>query len=147
MTWQFAAILISALVLGIVLSYWQNRVYLRHINEMARAHSGSDLKLVSGRSKGRLRGAVVVLVVDPTDRTIVAASSMVGSTIFSRFHPAPDLCGPMATVAERTTSKHLQKAAEDALQMLPAGLRPAVQVAAPQAGRTRVRLPRPTTSI
>lgn len=147
MTWQFAAILVGALVLGIVLSLWQNRAYLNEINKMAKAHAGKDLKLVSGRSKGRLRGAVVVLLVDPNTRNIVAASSMVGSTIFSRLHSAPELCGDLATVADRATDKHMKKAAESAFEMLPAGLRPQPsQAASPKAG-TRIRLPRPTTDI
>jgi len=50
-------------------------------------------------------------------------------------------------VADRATGKHTKKAAQSALEMLPAGLRPAPQAAATPAGRTPIRLPRPTTSI
>lgn len=147
MIWQFAALLLGAMVLSIGLSLWQHRVYIAEVNKMAKAHAGQDLKLVSGRSKGRLQGAVVVLLIDPNTRNIEAASAMLGATIFTRLRPAPELCGPMTTVATRATNKHTQKAAESALEMLPVGLRPAPRPAAAKAGRTRIRLPRPTTSI
>jgi DNA-binding transcriptional regulator of glucitol operon len=147
MTWQFAAILLGALVLGIALSLWQHRRYIAEVNKLARANAGKDLRLVSGRSKGRLQGAVVVLLVDPTERTIVDASAMVGSTIFSRLRPAPELRGPMATVADRATNKHVRKAAGNALEMLPAGLRPAPRPVVTPDQAARTRLPRPTTSI
>jgi DNA-binding transcriptional regulator of glucitol operon len=144
--WQFAAILIGALVLGIVLSLWQSRAYMAVVNRMAKAHAGKDLRLVSGRSKGRLRGGVAVLLVNPNTRMIEDAAAMTGSTIFARLHPAPELRGPLDTVAERTQDTHLRKAAESALGMLPAGLRPTARPADPHAGPSRTRIPRPTTS-
>ncbi|MGV8908826.1 MAG: transcriptional regulator GutM [Propionicimonas sp.] len=147
MVWQFAALLVGAMVLSIALSLWQHRIYLAEVNRLAKAHAGEDLRLVSGRSKGRLQGAVVVLLIDPNTRNIEAASAMVGATIFTRLRPAPELCGPMDTVADRATAKHTRKAALSALEMLPAGLRPAPQPAAADSERTRIRLPRPTTSI
>jgi hypothetical protein len=70
----------------------------------------------------------------------------VGSTIFTRLRPAPELRGPLATLAERATNKHIGKAAESALEMLPAGLRPAARPTT-DAGTPRIRLPKPTTSI
>lgn len=147
MLWQFAALLLGALVLSIVLSLWQHRRYIADVNAMARAYAGQDLRLVSGRGKGRLQGAVVVLLLDPKTMEIAAASAMVGATIFSRLKPAPELCGPMATVADRATNKHVKKAAESALEMLPAGLRPASRPDTPQSTGTRTRLPRPEKSI
>lgn len=147
MVWQFAALLVGAMVLSIALSLWQHRIYLAEVNRLAKEHAGEDLRLVSGRSKGRLQGAVVVLLLNPNTRNIEAASAMVGATIFTRLRPAPELCGPMDTVADRATGKHTKKAAQSALEMLPAGLRPAPQAAATPAGRTPIRLPRPTTSI
>lgn len=85
----FALFLVGALVANIGLSYWQSRAYTADINDLIRAHSGSALRLVSGRGKGWTRGAVVVLVVDPTTREVVQAKAMVGTTVFSRLHPAP----------------------------------------------------------
>ena len=147
MYWQFAALLLGAMVLSIGLSLWQHRIYLAEVNRLAKAHAGEDLRLVSGRSKGRLKGAVVVLLIDPNTRNIESASAMVGATIFTRLRPAPELCGPMDTVAERAGGKHMMKAAQSALEMLPAGLRPATLPTATPAAQARVRLPRPTTSI
>ncbi len=147
--WQFAAILLAALVIGIVSSLWQHRRYIAEVNKLAKAYAGRDLRLVSGRSKGRLQGAIVVLVLDPATMEVVDASAMVGATIFSRLKPAPELRGPVATLAERAANKHVQKAAASALQMLPPGLRPAVPASTPttDAPSARIRLPRPKTSI
>jgi len=145
MMWEFAAILLAALVMSIVLSLWQHRRYIADVNAMARAHAGKDLRLVSGRSKGRLQGAVVVLLLDPKTMIVEEARSMVGSTIFTRLRPAPELRGPLATLAERATNQHVRKAAESAVEMLPAGLRPTSRVAATPAGSPRIRLPKPTT--
>ncbi len=143
--WEFAAILLAALVMSIVLSLWQHRRYIADVNAMAREHAGKDLRLVSGRSKGRLQGAVVVLLLDPKTMIVEEARSMVGSTIFTRLRPAPELRGPLASLADRATNQHVRKAAESALQMLPAGLRPTPRVAATPAGSPRIRLPKPTT--
>jgi glucitol operon activator protein len=147
MMWQFAAILLGALVLSIVLSLWQHRAYIAEVNTMAKAHAGEDLRLVSGRGKGRLRGAVVVLLIDPTTRTIVESRAMIGATVFSRLRPFPVLCGPMDSVAERATTEQVRKASLAALEMLPVGLRPKAAPAAPAPAGSRIRLPRPTTSI
>jgi len=147
MMWQFAAVLLAALVMSIVLSLWQHRRYIADVNTMARAHAGKDLRLVSGRSKGRLQGAVVVLLLDPKTMIVEDARAMLGSTIFTRLRPAPELRGPLASLAERATNKHMRKAAESALEMLPAGLRPAPDAPAKEAGTPRIRLPKPTTSI
>ncbi len=140
MTWQFAALLIGALVASMMLSLWQHRRYTTQVNELARRHAGEDLKLVSGRGKGRLRGAVVVLLVNPRAGKVVEARKMVGSTVFSRLGPAPELVGSLARVASRATDKHVRLAVEAALQMLPAGSRP---VGVAPAARTRVPIPRP----
>ena len=140
MTWQFAALLIGALVASMMLSLWQHRRYTTEVNRLARQHAGEDLKLVSGRGKGRLRGAVVVLLVNPRAGKVVEARKMVGSTVFSRLGPAPELVGSLSRVASRATDKHVRLAVEEALTMLPASSRP---VGVPAAGRTRVQLPKP----
>jgi DNA-binding transcriptional regulator of glucitol operon len=142
MGWQFPAILIGAMVLSIVLSLWQHRKYINVVNQMARENAGRQLRLVSGRAKGRLRGAIVVLLVDPAAGEIVDARAMIGATIFARLHPAPELIGPVAGLAERVgDNKKVRKAAEAALGMLPqrAGV---PQAATPQTGRRAIRIPR-----
>lgn len=145
MGWEFALLLLGAMVASTALSLWQHRAYIKVVNEMARVNAGRQLRLVSGRSKGRLKGAVVVLLVDPATDQIVEARAMVGATIFSRLRPAPQLAGPVATVAERTGDhKHLQRAVESALGMLP-GAKPATN--SPQApSRGRIRIPRAQSS-
>lgn len=154
MMWQFAALLLGALVLSMALSLWQHRAYLAEVNAIARAHAGQDLRLVSGRSQGRLKGVVVVFLIDPTTRNIVEARAMTGATIFSRLRSAPELCGPMDTMADRATTKQLKKAANSALEMLPAGPRATPHSTSSTTGRATdaatgritVRTPRHTTA-
>jgi DNA-binding transcriptional regulator of glucitol operon len=145
MGWEFALLLLGAMVASTALSLWQHRAYIKVVNEMARENAGRQLRLVSGRAKGRLKGAVVVLLVDPATEQIVQARTMVGATIFSRLRPAPELAGPIATVAERVGEhKHLQRAVESALGMLP-GAKPATSaLQAPSRGR--IRIPRAQSS-
>lgn len=121
MHWQFPLFLFAALTVGMVLSFWQNRRYTAEAKRLARAHAGSaNLRLVSGRGKGRLRGALVVLVVNPTVQRVVDASAMQGSTVFSQLHPAPQLVGPYAEVRQRVTGdKQLRTAVDSALAMVP----------------------------
>lgn len=142
--WQFAAILLVALVASTVLSLWQHRRYLKVVNEMARANAGRNLRLVSGRAKGRLRGAIVVLLVDPTAGRIEQAQAMVGASIFARLRPAPELVGPVEGAADRAgDTKQLRAAVESALGMLPARSGDASGPAAPKAQPGgRIRIPR-----
>ena len=142
MGWEFAALLVGALVLSILLSLWQNRVYLREVNKLARAHAGKDLRLVTGQGKGRLSGAIVILVVDLAKRTVVDARVLAGATIFNRPRPAPFLQGGLDDVVDRATSKHLRVAIEGALKLLPAGT-VALGAASPEvtSGRVKIRAP------
>lgn len=142
MDWRFPALLIGAMVLSIVLSLWQHRRYITVLNAMAKANAGKSLKLVSGRSKGRLRGAVVVLLVDPRRHEVVDARAMVGSTIFSRLQPAPELLGPLASIGERANDKHIHRAVDAALEMLPGTTGSASTPAAVKAPPSRIRIPR-----
>lgn len=141
MTWQFAALLIGALVVSMLLSLWQHRRYTTEVNQLARQYAGQDLKLVSGRGKGRLKGAVVVLLVNPRAGKVVEARKMVGSTVFSRLGPAPELVGSLAGVAGRATDKYVRIAVEAALGMLPAAARPVAAASHP--GRPKVQIPKP----
>lgn len=118
MGWEFAALLIGALLLGIVMSGWQSRLYGAGLTALAKAHAGKQLRLVSGRSKGRLRGAVVALIVDPTGDAVVDARVMAGSTVFSRFKPAPELVGPIAEVDQRARDSRVREAVAQALSMV-----------------------------
>ena len=116
-TGWFALILIVALVLSGALSLLQHSTYSRAAQRMTRAFAGEpDLFLVSGRGKGWLRGAVVLLVIDQRQRRIVAAEAMVGISVFARFHGRPDIIGPMADVLERVGDRVKDRKLRDAVQ-------------------------------
>ncbi|MDO5676835.1 MAG: transcriptional regulator GutM [Propionibacteriaceae bacterium] len=115
----FPLFLISALVLGIALSTWQGRAYGREVREMIRLNAGRKLHLGSGRGKGRLRGAVVLLLIDIEEGAVVEARTMTGMSVFSRFKRAPHLEGSLSGVAGRAGDKLLRQAVEQALDMIP----------------------------
>ncbi len=113
----FAIILISALILSVLLSLLQHNTYNKATQRMTRAFAGEkNFYLVSGRGKGRLRGALVLLVIDASEQRVVAAEAMVGSTILARFRGRPELIGPLSGVAARANERHLKDAVEYALQ-------------------------------
>lgn len=114
----FAILLIAAFVLSFGLSYWQHRAYSKSVREMAVEFDQPGLRLVSGRGKGFLRGAAVILVVDMRRRQIVAARRMVGSTVFARFRADNEMVGPLGTVTQRISDKHVDKAVEQAVGLL-----------------------------
>lgn len=143
--WQFALLLIAAMVASLMLSLWQHNRYLKVVNAMARANAGRNLRLVSGRAKGRLSGAVVVLLVDSAAREVVDARAMQGASIFARLKPAPELLGPVATTSDRAGTKHLKKAVASALAMVSST--PVAEAAtSSQLPGTRIRIPRTQTS-
>jgi glucitol operon activator protein len=107
----FAIFLLAALLLGGGLSLLQQRAYSNATKRMAEANKDAfGSVLISGRGKGRLRGAIVLFVVDTLDRKIIASEAMVGASVLSRFKPHPELLGSLATAEERTTDPHLIKA-------------------------------------
>lgn len=118
MEWLLPILLLTALLLSVGLSVWQTKKYTADVNAIALSHNAPGRHLVSGRGKGRLRGAVVVLVVDSASQDVVAASVMAGATVVARLRPAPHLVGPVATIAERTTDVQVRRAIEDALTRL-----------------------------
>lgn len=138
MGWEFPLLFLTAIVAMTALSVWQNGRYAREVNRLARAHAGPDRHLVSGRCKGRVRGAIAVLVVDVQRGEIVQARAMTGASVFAALRPAPTLLGPVSSVLDRVTGKALRKAVDDALTRLPAAKRTAT---APQ-GRPRTGAPR-----
>lgn len=77
MDWRFPAVLVLALVLSMVMSGVQMRAYMAQVNEIAKANAGKNLNLVSGRGKGAFRGAIAVLLVDPTTLEVVEARAQV----------------------------------------------------------------------
>lgn len=110
MGWQFAAILIGALVVSLMLGLWQQARYARSVNAMVKQHHGPGRILVTGRGLGKLRGTIVMLVVDDAADEVIAASKLRGTTIFATAKDAPDLLGPVATLADRASDKQTRKA-------------------------------------
>ena len=133
MDWRFPAELVLALVLSMVMSGVQMRAYMAQVNEIAKANAGKNLNLVSGRGKGAFRGAIAVLLVDPTTLEVVEARALVGFSVFGRLKPAPELEGPLKTVYDRAEArhKHLGTAVRQAISMLPHKVR--AQVTLPPA--------------
>lgn len=109
----FGLILLVALVLGAGSTLYQHRTYQNATRRMGLAFRGAKNHfLVSGRGKSILRGAIVLLVVDRTTRSVVAAEAMIGSTVLARFRPRPELLGPLATAPSRAKDPMLLKAVE-----------------------------------
>ena len=113
----FAIILVAALVLNVVLSIMQHRIYMGNAKRLQEQYAGrSDHFLVSGRGKGFLRGALVLLVIDGSRNQIVAARAMVGSTILVRFKDRPELLGPATSAPSRASDGYMLKAIEYAME-------------------------------
>jgi DNA-binding transcriptional regulator of glucitol operon len=118
MGWQFAAILGGALVVSVLLGLWQQGRYATSVNAMVKNHHGTGRILVTGRGLGRLRGTIVMLIIDDAADQVVAASKLRGTTIFATAKDAPDLIGPVADLADRATDKQTRKAVDMALTQL-----------------------------
>ena len=141
MGWEFPLLLLAALLAMGGLSLWQTQRLTADINTMARACAGPDRHLVSGRGKGRLYGAIAVLVVDVARAEVVEAGAMTGVSVFARLRPAPQLAGPLASVLDRAPGKALHRAVEDALTRLPSST-PRPPTARSAAGRPPRTTPR-----
>lgn len=118
MGWEFAVYLVGAMLLGLGLAALQQRHYAGEIRRIALENNSPNKALLSGRSKGRFAGAVVILVVDVPTRKIIVARSMTGATSFARFRDAPELLGSVHGVAERARTKKIGEAAEQAIAQL-----------------------------
>jgi glucitol operon activator protein len=117
MTWQAMVLLLGGFVLAGLLSYRQHRGYQRAVNELATAENRGGVLLVSGRSKGWRRGAIVLLVIDRRRGKVLRARAMVGASVFARFSEHPELAGPVEGTEERAVSTALAKAVHEALGM------------------------------
>ena len=71
----------------------QHKYYTRTVRRLAREHDEPGCVLVSGRGKGRMRGAIAVLVLNKHDEVIRAAAVMEGATVLARFKERPDWVG------------------------------------------------------
>lgn len=116
-TSRFAIFLLAALLLSGLFSYFQQRAYTGVTRRLAQQFGGNSAHfLVSGRSKGILRGAVVVLVIDTSANEVLAAEAMVGRSVLAKFRVRPELLGSSRSVVERATGKSMTKAIQGCLE-------------------------------
>jgi glucitol operon activator protein len=111
------ALLVAGFAVAGLFSYRQHLAYQRVVNRVATEENRSGVFLVTGRAKGRLRGAVVLLVIDRRRATITRALAMEGFSVFARFRERPELAGPVTGAEERAGSKAVRKAVHEALGM------------------------------
>lgn len=97
----------------------QHRYYTRTVGRLARDYDEPGTVLVSGRGKGRLRGAIVVLVLRKDDEVIRAASVMEGATVLARFKDRPDWVGCSARDPLPGCSPRVATAVADARTRIP----------------------------
>ena len=117
MTWQTLVFLLGGFVVAGLLSYRQHLGYQRAVNDLATEENRSGVLLVSGRSKGWRRGAIVLLVIDRRRGEVLRARAMEGASVFARFRERPELAGSVAAAEERAGSPALAKAMTEALGM------------------------------
>ena len=126
-TWLYLLLFLAmSLTAGSALT--QHKYYTRTVRRLARENNDPGCVLVSGRGKGRVRGAIAVLVLDKQDEIIRAAAVMEGASVLARFKQRPDWVGLSARDDLPRCSPRLAKAVADARTHSPGRRRP---VAAP----------------
>ncbi|NKQ54024.1 transcriptional regulator [Amycolatopsis sp. K13G38] len=118
MNWQIASLLVACFAVAGVLSYRQHMHYARVVNTIATEENRRGALLVTGRAKGKLRGAVVLLVIDRREDVVTRALVMEGASVFGRFRERPEFTGPVRTVEDRAPSRATAKAVAEALKMV-----------------------------
>jgi glucitol operon activator protein len=142
----FGLILFSALVLTAVSALGQHKYYVRTIRRLAREHSEPGRVLVSGRAKGRLRGAIAILVLRANDQTIEGAAVMEGASILARFKDRPDWVGHSARGSLPDCSALLAAAVAEARKQIPARFKTSAARSASEMSKTDNRRQSATTS-
>jgi glucitol operon activator protein len=120
----FFLLIFVGLSLTAVSALAQHKYYTRTVRRLAREHNEPGCVLVSGRGKGRLRGAVAVLVLRKHDEVIKAGAVMEGATVLARFKDRPDWVGLSARDPLPQCSPRVAKAVADALTHIPGRRRP-----------------------
>ena len=123
----FFLVAVAAVLLTGVSAFAQHKYYARTVRRLAAAHDEPGCVLVSGRAKGRMRGAVVVLVLRASDEQVKAARAMEGATVFARFRDRPDWGGLSARDPLPGCSPRLAAAVADARTRLPGRRAPVVR--------------------
>jgi glucitol operon activator protein len=121
----FFLIVLAGVTLTAVSAFAQHKYYARTVRRLAAAHDEPGCVLVSGRGKGRIRGAIAVLVLRADDEYIKAAAVMEGATVFARFKDRPDWVGLSARDELPGASPRLAAAVADARTRMPGRRAPA----------------------
>ncbi|MFM9591800.1 transcriptional regulator GutM [Streptomyces scabiei] len=109
-----ALLLLCGFVLSLLASVAQHRYYMRTVNKLVAQEHRAGVTLVSGRATGRLRGAVVLLLVRRSDSVVERALVMQGASVLARFRERPQLTGQLSTASSRAGSTAVARAVEDA---------------------------------
>ena len=117
-TWTYL-LLFAAMSLTAVSALAQHKYYTRTVRRLARENNNLASVLVSGRGKGRIRGAIAVLVLDKQTEVIRAAAVMEGASVLARFKARPDWVGLCARDDLPRCSPRLAKAVADARTHVP----------------------------
>jgi DNA-binding transcriptional regulator of glucitol operon len=112
-------IVVAVLVLIGLSGLMQHRYYARTIRRLVGQYNRPGLALVSGVGKGRLRGAVAVLVLRPDTRVIEHAEVMQGTSVLARFRARPEWVGLRADGDLPGATKKVAAAVSKALEQLP----------------------------
>lgn len=116
---QFVLVLLIALSLTTGSALMQHKYYDRTVRRLASAHNEPGCAIVSGRAKGRRRGAIAVLVLGREDQRIRGAAVMQGASVFARFKNRPDWVGMSARGPLPHCSPRLAAAVADACSRVP----------------------------
>ena len=122
-TWT-SLLLFAAMSLTAVSALAQHKYYTRTVRRLARENNDPASVLVSGRGKGRIRGAIAVLVLDKQTEAIRAAAVMEGASVLARFKQRPDWVGLCARDDLPRCSPRLAKAVADARTHIPGRRKP-----------------------
>ena len=117
-------LLFVAMSLTAVSALAQHKYYTRTVRRLARENNDPGSVLVSGRGKGRVRGAIAVLVLDKQTEVIRAAAVMEGASVLARFKQRGDWVGLCARDDLPRCSPRLAQAVADARTHIPGRRRP-----------------------
>jgi len=118
-TAQLVLVLLIGLSLTTGSALLQHKYYARTVRRLASAHNEPGCAIVSGRAKGRWRGAIAVLVLRIHDERIQAAAVMEGASVLARFKDRPDWVGLSARNPLPGCSPRLAAAVADARSHVP----------------------------
>ncbi|QUH04133.1 transcriptional regulator [Saccharopolyspora erythraea] len=115
MSWALIGVAVM-IVVSTGLAWVQQRAYQQKVNTLVTQERQDGRILVSGRAKGKVRGAIVLLVIDRRSSLVHRAVGMAGASVFARFHELPQLIGPLAGAGGRAPSRAVRRATEDAIE-------------------------------